>query len=273
MVASHRQAAAGAYIPGEGGAASVGMRRLAQRAVSAVARRGRGPPRGRPVAPSRGVWHDRRFDLGARPRHPRWPRTTTPRRFRRCARRSPRGRPAHRDRRMRQAPRTTTPGSRVRGATGTGKTRRRQVIDTIARDKPTLVVVPNKTLAAQVAELRAYLRDTHRVELFVSHFSLYVPESFSRGDARRGACRSNLDAPSTPIQQQPACPRTTSTRGWCSSERRTPAVATLAPPSRTPLRAPRPGRAVSHRGVRDNDVVVDSDAGSVGVGSRGYPRV
>ena len=44
---------------GEGGAASVGMRRLAQRAVSAVARHGRGARPDRPVAPSRGVWHDR----------------------------------------------------------------------------------------------------------------------------------------------------------------------------------------------------------------------
>ena len=86
----------------------------------------------------------------------------------------------------------------LRGATGTGKTFVvANVIDTIARDKPTLVVVPNKTLAAQVArELRAYLRDTHRVELFVSHFSLYVPESFSRGRyvEKRSAIDPNLDA-------------------------------------------------------------------------------
>ena len=86
----------------------------------------------------------------------------------------------------------------LRGATGTGKTFVvANVIDTIARDKPTLVVVPNKTLAAQVArELRAYLRDTHRVELFVSHFSMYVPESFSRGRyvEKRSAIDPNLDA-------------------------------------------------------------------------------
>ena len=86
----------------------------------------------------------------------------------------------------------------LRGATGTGKTFVvANVIDKIARDKPTLVVVPNKTLAAQVArELRAYLRDTHRVELFVSHFSMYVPESFSRGRyvEKRSAIDPNLDA-------------------------------------------------------------------------------
>ena len=70
------------------------------------------------------------------------------------------------------------------GATGTGKTFVvAHVVDALTKEKPrpTLVVVPNKTLAAQVArELRGYL-PTKRVELFVSHFSLYVPESFSKG--------------------------------------------------------------------------------------------
>ena len=62
---------------------------------------------------------------------------------------------------------------------------------------PALVVVPNKTLAAQVArELRAYLGESHRVELFVSHFSVYVPESYSNGryTEKRSAIDSDLDA-------------------------------------------------------------------------------
>lgn len=88
----------------------------------------------------------------------------------------------------------------LRGATGTGKTFVvANVIDKLTKDtpKPTLVVVPNKTLAAQVArELRGYLSDTKRVELFVSHFSLYVPESFSKGRyvEKRSAIDKNLYA-------------------------------------------------------------------------------
>ena len=187
---------------GEGGAASVGMRRLAQRAVSAVARRGRGPRPDRPVAPSRGVWGEHHHHLRSRRtaatsalasdddspsipslRAPFAPAGDQPTAIAECVKHL-------RDDNARFAC--------LRGATGTGKTFVvANVIDTIARDKPTLVVVPNKTLAAQVArELRAYLRDTHRVELFVSHFSLYVPESFSRGRyvEKRSAIDPNLDA-------------------------------------------------------------------------------
>ena len=87
----------------------------------------------------------------------------------------------------------------LRGATGTGKTFVvAHVVDALTREKPrpTLVVVPNKTLAAQVArELRGYL-PKKRVELFVSHFSLYVPESFSKGRyvEKRSAIDVDLDA-------------------------------------------------------------------------------
>ena len=84
----------------------------------------------------------------------------------------------------------------LRGATGTGKTF--VVANVVASaGAPALVAVPNKTLAAQVArELRAYLGETHRVELFVSHFSVYVPESFSNGryTEKRSAVDADLDA-------------------------------------------------------------------------------
>lgn len=84
----------------------------------------------------------------------------------------------------------------LRGATGTGKTY--VVAHVLARDeRPALVVVPNKTLAAQVArELRAYLGETRRVELFVSHFSVYVPESYSNGryTEKRSAVDHDLEA-------------------------------------------------------------------------------
>ena len=84
----------------------------------------------------------------------------------------------------------------LRGATGTGKTF--VVANVIAEhDKPVLVVVPNKTLAAQVArELRGYLRTSHLVELFVSHFSVYIPESCRGGRyvEKRSAVDPDLDA-------------------------------------------------------------------------------
>ena len=84
----------------------------------------------------------------------------------------------------------------LRGATGTGKTF--VVANVIAEhSKPVLVVVPNKTLAAQVArELRGYLRTSHLVELFVSHFSVYIPESCSGGRyvEKRSAVDPDLDA-------------------------------------------------------------------------------
>ena len=188
---------------GEGGAASVGMRRLAQRAVSAVARHGRWPRPDRPVAPSRGRPHHRddisrsssrrlcatsasddTRSVPGKLRAPFAPAGDQPTAIAQCIEHLSRDDDAK--------------YTCLRGATGTGKTFVvANVIDTIARDKPTLVVVPNKTLAAQVArELRAYLRDTHRVELFVSHFSMYVPESFSRGRyvEKRSAIDPNLDA-------------------------------------------------------------------------------
>ena len=185
---------------GEGGAASVGMRRLAQRAVSAVARHGRGARPDRPVAPSRGVWHERHLRsrraattsaLASDDNAPSIPSLRAP--F------APAGdQPTAISECVKHLRDDNARFACLRGATGTGKTFVvANVIDTIARDKPTLVVVPNKTLAAQVArELRAYLRDTHRVELFVSHFSLYVPESFSRGRyvEKRSAIDPNLDA-------------------------------------------------------------------------------
>ena len=85
----------------------------------------------------------------------------------------------------------------LRGATGTGKTFVVANVLSALEKRPALVVVPNKTLAAQVArELRAYLGETHRVELFVSHFSVYVPESYSNGryTEKRSAVDSDLDA-------------------------------------------------------------------------------
>ena len=69
------------------------------------------------------------------------------------------------------------------GITGTGKTLVMAHL-IAARQCPTLVLCHNKTLAAQVArELRSFLgkgkKQGSAVELFVSYYNHYVPESFS----------------------------------------------------------------------------------------------
>ncbi|KAL3776716.1 hypothetical protein HJC23_001503 [Cyclotella cryptica] len=66
----------------------------------------------------------------------------------------------------------------LRGSTGTGKTLVMSHI--IAKHgKPTLVLCHNKTLAAQLArELRSFL-GKNAVELFVSYYNHYVPESYN----------------------------------------------------------------------------------------------
>lgn len=65
----------------------------------------------------------------------------------------------------------------LRGCTGTGKTF--VMANIIARtNRPTLVLAPNKTLAAQLCnELRAYF-PRNRVEYFVSFYDHYCPEAY-----------------------------------------------------------------------------------------------
>src|SRR5699024_10913467 len=63
------------------------------------------------------------------------------------------------------------------GATGTGKTF--PIAHTIARvGKPTLVIAPNKTLAAQLCgELKEFFPH-NAVEYFVSYYDYYQPEAY-----------------------------------------------------------------------------------------------
>jgi excinuclease ABC subunit B len=65
----------------------------------------------------------------------------------------------------------------LRGVTGSGKTATiAWVIE--ALDRPTLVIEPNKSLAAQLAaELRSFFPD-NRVEFFVSYYDYYQPEAY-----------------------------------------------------------------------------------------------
>ncbi|MEX0952220.1 MAG: DEAD/DEAH box helicase family protein, partial [Nitriliruptoraceae bacterium] len=63
------------------------------------------------------------------------------------------------------------------GATGTGKTfTAAKVLERLQR--PCLVMAPNKTLAAQLAnEFREFLPD-NAVEYFVSYYDYYQPEAY-----------------------------------------------------------------------------------------------
>ena len=85
----------------------------------------------------------------------------------------------------------------LRGITGTGKTF--VMSHVIAKwGRPTLVLCHNKTLAAQLArELRGFL-SKNAVELFVSYYDHYVPESFveSTGTyiAKKSSVNDEIDA-------------------------------------------------------------------------------
>ena len=63
------------------------------------------------------------------------------------------------------------------GATGTGKTfTMANIIQTV--QKPTLVLVHNKTLAGQLYSEFQELFPNNRVEYFVSNFDFYQPEAY-----------------------------------------------------------------------------------------------
>src|SRR3977135_1799667 len=65
----------------------------------------------------------------------------------------------------------------LRGVTGSGKT---SSIDSVVAnvDRPTLVISPNKTLAAQLfSEFRAFF-PSNAVEYFVSYYDYYQPEAY-----------------------------------------------------------------------------------------------
>jgi len=65
----------------------------------------------------------------------------------------------------------------LRGVTGSGKTY--SIANVVANvDRPTLVISPNKTLAAQLfSEFRAFF-PTNAVEYFVSYYDYYQPEAY-----------------------------------------------------------------------------------------------
>ena len=69
------------------------------------------------------------------------------------------------------------PYQTLRGITGSGKTF--TIASVIAKvNRPTLVIAPNKTLAAQLyAEFKEFFPD-NRVRYFVSYYDYYQPEAY-----------------------------------------------------------------------------------------------
>jgi transcription-repair coupling factor (superfamily II helicase) len=80
----------------------------------------------------------------------------------------------------------------LRGCTGTGKTLvMAHAICQLGR--PALVLCHNKTLAAQLArELRACFSKNH-VQLFVSYYNYYLPESYQETSGRYTAKKSSIN--------------------------------------------------------------------------------
>src|SRR5690348_6187585 len=81
------------------------------------------------------------------------------------------------------------------GVTGSGKTyTMANVVEKI--QKPTLVLAPNKTLAAQLyGEFKEFFPH-NSVEYFVSYYDYYQPEAYVRSEERRVGkeCRSRWSA-------------------------------------------------------------------------------
>jgi hypothetical protein len=83
------------------------------------------------------------------------------------------------------------------GVTGSGKTFTiAHVIQKVQR--PTIVLAPNKTLAAQLyGEMKEFFPN-NAVEYFVSYYDYYQPEAYVPRTPRRGPCWSAMTSSSSP---------------------------------------------------------------------------
>ena len=74
--------------------------------------------------------------------------------------------------------------------------------------RPTLVIAPNKSLAAQLAnEFREFFPD-NRVEYFVSYYDYYQPEAYMRLERhlhREGLVGQRRDRPAAPLGHRRRC--------------------------------------------------------------------
>ena len=92
------------------------------------------------------------------------------------------------------------------GATGTGKSATTAwLIEQVQR--PTLVMVQNKTLAAQLANEFRELLPNNAVEYFVSYYDYYQPEAYVAADGhlhREGLLRQRGSRTAPPLRHQRA---------------------------------------------------------------------
>ena len=116
------------------------------------------------------------------------------------------------------------------GATGTGKSATTAwLVEQVQR--PTLILEPNKTLAAQMAAEFRELLPNNAVEYFVSYYDYYQPEAYVRRrtpSSRRtppSTMRSSVCATAPPTPCSPA--------GTSSWSPRCPASTAWAPPRST----------------------------------------
>ena len=116
------------------------------------------------------------------------------------------------------------------GITGSGKSA--TIAWTIERvQKPTLIIAPNKSLAAQLAnEFREFFPH-NRVEYFVSYYDYYQPEAYipstvtsleRRALSRVRAARAGWTtaARSTTVRATPVVAMPLTTVRWCGGNRR-----------------------------------------------------
>ena len=77
------------------------------------------------------------------------------------------------------------------GVTGSGKTfTMANVIEKMQR--PTLVIAPNKTLAAQLCSEFQEFFPENAVEYFVSYYDYYQPEAYVPSQIGRASCRERV---------------------------------------------------------------------------------
>ena len=88
------------------------------------------------------------------------------------------------------------------GVTGSGKTFTMAHVHRRRCSSPTLILAPNKTLAAQLyGEMKSFFPD-NAVEYFVSYYDYYQPEAYvPRTDTyhREGSLDQRADRPHAPL--------------------------------------------------------------------------
>ena len=140
--------------------------------------------------------HELAASAARRSRRSRWCRTSS--------------RPGTSRRRSPSSARASTRGDRFQtllGITGSGKSA--TIAWTIEKtQRPTLILAPNKWLAAQLAQEMREFFPNNRVEYFVSYYDYYQPEAYiavERHVHREGLVDQRRDRPAAPLGHGRRC--------------------------------------------------------------------